>query len=44
MDLFDLRALWTHEKHLAFSFLLLVYLLPVRIMGNLNLNENLKSG
>lgn len=31
-----------HMKHLVFSFSLLVYLLPVKIMGNLNLNENLK--
>lgn len=42
MHLFDLRAVWTHERHL--TFLLFVYLSPVKIRGNLNLNENFKSG
>lgn len=42
MQLFDLRAVWTHERHPA--FFLFICLLPVKIRGNLNLNENCKSG
>lgn len=41
---FDLRALWTHERQLTVPFLLSIHLPPVKIMGNLNLNENFKSG
>lgn len=41
---FDLRALGTPDRQLPVPFSLSIYLLPIKIMGYLNVNENLQSG